>query len=319
MIGLVIISTVIFEAVNGRFDHSTAPAVVTEQITPLEPPLQPEETNNLGDNDQPDSNLVDLSHLSLGSQTVIAKLNLTPAALAAIAKINFELIDPDDLKHKCRWSNKPGDIHGCYHSSLFGEAIYVVDSHCPGLTESTAAHEILHALYNQMNADRKTIVNGEIEVFAAINPGIAADLLHPYATISQTTKIDELHSFLAHTQANLPNKLNTHYSLYFKDNRQSILGFETAYHQYIIDHHAQIKDLKDRIKAEEVTISHIRTQIDLATNHPNLVNIDEPIEILHERLADQIEATNQAIDHHNQLSETVREINKGRCQQPPSF
>ena len=121
--------------------------------------------------------------------------------------------DDDDFNEHC--SIEGGAVLGCYHEgNLYVYA--VTDERLAGTVEVTAAHEMLHAAYERLDAEERARVDTLVEEAIAAIPEddpVYEDLsLYPEFQLA-----DEWHSRLGTEFADLPPALEEHYAVYFDD------------------------------------------------------------------------------------------------------
>ena len=204
-------------------------------------------------------------------------------------------------------------VHGCYIRSGQTEQIYIINTTCSGLTESTAVHELLHSAYSHLSSQERQLLRGWLLDFYNANPQLVASLLAPYGPLSLETQINELHSFVGQGIAQLPANLEAHYNQYFSDGRASALAYHQQY-QDLTDSHRNNLDEASRkfhqqqqeIDSQRSEISRQRTQIDedLAWFEAQ----EARLETLRSSLSDPQanEDYNQLVDEYNQRVDLYR-------------
>jgi DNA-binding transcriptional regulator YbjK len=110
-------------------------------------------------------------------------------------------------------------ILGCYAA----QRIYLFDIDDPrldGVKEVTAAHEMLHAVYDRMSFDEKKDINALLEAQSQAlgnDQGRVDELLAQYAETEPGERLNELHSILGSEIATLSPELEEYYAQYFTD------------------------------------------------------------------------------------------------------
>lgn len=140
--------------------------------------------------------------------------------------------------------SEQGHVLGCFS----GEKIHlfeVADERLQGVVEVTAAHELLHAIYQRMGAAERDAfskrLNVAYEELAAESPELK-ERMAVYDHLSQASFSNELHSVLGTEVQELPQWLENHYAVWFEDRDLLLDHFES--------YHAVFTELRDR--AEEL-------------------------------------------------------------------
>ncbi len=152
-------------------------------------------------------------------------------------------------------------VHGCYLRSGRNEQIYIVNTTCPGLTESTAVHELLHSVYSHLSSDQRQQLKGYLLDFYNARSGLVAELLAPYGQLDLETQINELHSFVGQGIDQLPTKLATHYNQYFADGRAAALDYHRQYQDLISHSRQSIDSLNQQIHQHQSQLDQQRRAI----------------------------------------------------------
>lgn len=159
-------------------------------------------------------------------------------------------------------------VLGCYNS----QRIYIFDvqdDRLKGAKEVTAAHELLHAIYERLPVKEKDRLDQLLEAEAkTITDQRLRDTFAQYERTEPGQVVNELHSILGTEVASLNPELEQHYSRYFK-NRQAIVKLAQQYEQVFSDLDTQIKgydtelkQLKSQIEALEGDLSTSQKQIE---------------------------------------------------------
>ena len=134
---------------------------------------------------------------------------------------NPELADPKTVKANCDSGETETIEHGCY---LFSDKkIYILDFDRKELRSQevvTAAHEMLHAVYANLDETKRSEINALIEKASKhILAGDAAlaSRMSVYQEIEPGLRLVELHAILGTEYNNIPVELLDHYELYFVD------------------------------------------------------------------------------------------------------
>ncbi len=134
-----------------------------------------------------------------------------------------------DFNQYCQRKEANSAILGCYANNrifVYG----VTDAQLSGIKEVTAAHEMLHAVYQRMSDEEKQVVDTlleneyrKIKDNSELNERMAF-----YAKHEAGEKYNELHSIIATEYANIDPQLESHYAKYFA-NRGSVVTLHNSY------------------------------------------------------------------------------------------
>lgn len=116
-------------------------------------------------------------------------------------------------------------VLGCYDD----RRIYVydvTDDRLSGTVESTAAHELLHAVYDRMSVEERDRIDTLVEGYVAGLPDTDEDVL-TVAGYPESQRADEWHSRLGTSHEDLPAALERHYADIFAD-RDVVLAFDAT-------------------------------------------------------------------------------------------
>lgn len=164
---------------------------------------------------------------------------------------------------KCSQQEQNAAILGCY----VGDRIYlydVTDARLNGIKEVTAAHEMLHAVYQRMSASEETEINKlvEAEYTKLKDNKDLADRMAFYDRTEPGERDNELHSIIGTEVASVSSELESHYAKYLA-NRAAIVGYYETYHQAFATLEAQ----KDNLSTE---LDLLSKQIDEASADYNV-------------------------------------------------
>lgn len=174
-------------------------------------------------------------------------------------KFIFEASQPAVLNAKqfnasCSRQQRTSLILGCYtNRQIF---IYnVTDSQLEGVKEVTAAHELLHAAYERTNSrSRDSLIPMLSQVYQEIKSPEIEKRMTYYGEFEAEEWFNELHSIIGTEVLELPESLEEHYGLYFK-NRQQIVRLHEKYQ-------AAFRRIEDKIVAAEAQLKAMKPLID---------------------------------------------------------
>lgn len=192
------------------------------------------------------------------------------AALAGRAELSdegrryFYVSDPE-INDKQEFNRNCPELEealvlGCYS----GREIYLLEIERPeldGVMEVTAAHEMLHAVYDRLSTrEREDIDRKLMEAYRGIEEPKLRKLIESYEDNGgQEVLLNELHSILPTQVLELPPDLEDYYGDYFND-RRSVAGLYLEYESVLSGINDRIDNLKGRIE-------QLRTDIDAQENY----------------------------------------------------
>lgn len=207
------------------------------------------------------------SHISAIEQRV----TLTSAGRRIFYATSPEVQDSGQFNGSCHSVERTTAILGCYYR----DRIYlynVQNSELDGALDVTAAHELLHAAYARLSTFEQHKVDGLVRAAyqKVKNEPTLKRLMEYYKQAEPGAEINELHSILGTTIANLDSELERYYARYFT-NRASIVTLNQRYTQVFSELDQQATSLRAKISAEE---SSLKTETDAYQNELNQLNSD---------------------------------------------
>ena len=171
-----------------------------------------------------------------------------------------ELEERQAFNEHCRTSERT-IVLGCY-VSFKGIYIYnVTDERLYGVTQVTAAHELLHAAYGRLSPSEKGRVNGLLnDAFAKVTDQRIRDTIEDYRKNGADTN-NELHSILGTEVRILPPALEKYYSKFFA-NRGVVVGYSEKYVQAFEQRKAQADSYKQQMNAVQAQLKDLKVSID---------------------------------------------------------
>ncbi|MCX6728550.1 MAG: hypothetical protein NTV39_02165 [Candidatus Saccharibacteria bacterium] len=160
----------------------------------------------------------------------------------------------------CNDSETTTAILGCYSGNRI--YIYVVaDKQLDGISEVTAAHETLHAIYTRLNDKEKkrvdSLLESEYKVLSADK--YYSDLLAFYSSYEPGQRDNELHSIIGTEVAKMNPELEAYYDQYFS-NRQEVVNLDSQYSGVFKSLKAKADDLSVQIDKLLATITSLTSQ-----------------------------------------------------------
>jgi hypothetical protein len=210
-------------------------------------------------------------------ESVESSIKLTPAALRTFRATKPAIEDSDRFNSHCKSTERTAAILGCY----YGDRIYLFDVKNPelaGAKEVTAAHELLHAQYARLNIFERPRVDAMIKkAYQKVkNEPEIAKAIEYYREAEPGAEIDELHSIIGTTIANLDSDLEQYYARYFTE-RASIVAKNQAYTAVFDRVNTQAKALQSKLQTTSAQIKQdIETyQADLSQLNADIASFNE--------------------------------------------
>lgn len=192
-------------------------------------------------------------------------------------------------------------ILGCFSAGN----IYVYDVNDPRIAdveEVTAAHEMLHAVYERLDAGEREEIDNLVRVeLANITDQRLLDLVELYRSRNEETLNNEMHSIFGTELMSVSLKLEEHYSQYFKD-RQVVVSMAQNYASTFVDLQNQLQVYDDQLEALAAQIQDLDEQ-----SKELKADIEQSGEELDRLLSDSnFDEFNSVVPVHNQ---TVNQYN----------
>jgi DNA repair exonuclease SbcCD ATPase subunit len=165
-----------------------------------------------------------------------------------------EIENSQEFNESCQRQEQGTAVLGCYQS----DRIYVynvTDPRLDGIREVTAAHEMLHAVYQRMSGDERKQVNAlvEVEYEKLRNNPDFADRMAFYDRTEPGERDNELHSIIGTEVADISPQLQAHYAKYFTD-RSKVLELFNGYNSVFEEIEQQAKALSTQLDALSIKI-----------------------------------------------------------------
>ncbi|PID31791.1 hypothetical protein CR970_03935 [Candidatus Saccharibacteria bacterium] len=150
--------------------------------------------------------------------------------------------------------NEKTVVLGCYTTERSIYLYDVPDSRLDGLEQVTAAHELLHALYERLSAGEQARINQLLDdAFSTVQNERIINNIEAYRKAGADVQ-NELHSIMASEVRQLPPELEEYYARYFV-NRIAIVGYMEQYE-------AEFTSRQSRIDEYDRRLAELKQQID---------------------------------------------------------
>jgi uncharacterized coiled-coil DUF342 family protein len=208
---------------------------------------------------------------------------------------------------------------GCYAPNKGIFLLRVDDKRLDGVHEVTAAHEVLHAIYDRLSADERRSVDKMTQAaLKEVTNERILETVEEYRKDDSHSVPNELHSILGTSVRHLSEDLEAHYSRYFK-NRQKIVDYLDSYQNEFISREKRAKNLRGQLHNLNSQISNASQQLesmraDLDSQHQSLEakRDDTDQEVFNSEVREynsNVKEFTSLVDYHNEL---VRQYNSLR-------
>jgi len=201
-------------------------------------------------------------------QGIIDELNLTDRGNRIFRAVSPNLASRSTFNEKCNSHNSEVYVLGCYITG--DDAIYLYDvdvAELDGVKESTAAHELLHAVYNRLPFWEKNSLNEKLrKVYDSLDE--TSDVKNSMELYSDNEFYDELHSRIGTEIKNLPTELEGHYAAIFKD-QDKIVDFYDKYSGTFKKLEKEVEELSKKIEEGKRYIDEETARLDSVSKELN--------------------------------------------------
>lgn len=171
------------------------------------------------------------------------------------------LQDKTNFKNSCT-KQEQTIVLGCYVQNTGIFLLNVDDPRLQGIIEVTAAHEVLHAMYDRLSDDeRKNVDAMTARYFETLTDERIKSNVENYRKNEPGVVPNELHSILGTEVRDLSPELETYYAKYFS-NRKAIVAFSEKYEKTFIDLEAQVSNYDKQLKALRESLEGNETQLE---------------------------------------------------------
>lgn len=192
-------------------------------------------------------------------------------------------------------------VLGCYNRSRI-YILRVERSQLGNVMSVTAAHEMLHSVYEDLSTSERRRLNQLLDAeFKNSTDQKLRDLMAEYERAEPGERYNELHSILGTQVASLSPELEQHYARYFTNRAQVVVAFK-AYEGVFEDLERQIDGLSAQITALRDQLDDLEATIN--SKQQELETLNAQMDRL--RASGQIQDYNALVPRQNAL---VREYN----------
>lgn len=225
-------------------------------------------------------------HPSTQISAISSRLGLNARAKRTFYATAPVIEEKSQFNTDCKSTERTAAILGCYYR----DRIFLYDiqnTELDGTLEVTAAHEMLHAAYQRLNMlERKQVdVMIQAEYQKIKDEATVKQLMQYYSQAEPGDEINELHSIVGTTVADLTPELERYYEQYFND-RSAVVALNAKYNKVFDELTAEAEALQAKIDSAGPTLKN-----DLATYATDLAQLNLDIESFNARAANGVFAT----------------------------
>ena len=188
-----------------------------------------------------------------------ANLGLTDYADTVFRATAPVLEDNASFNAHCESFDAEISIVGCYTNDTI--YLYDIDTatyDLAGILESTAAHELLHAIWDRLSPEEQSKLQPLLEEVYTQHQDLLASELENY---TDDARIDELYARAATEVRDLPADLESHYARFFT-NQDALVDFYDAYNATFEQMQAEFDALNAEMEALNTEIEDLRVEIE---------------------------------------------------------
>lgn len=226
----------------------------------------------------------------------------------------FYVNDPDVVsdKEQFRDSCSAGEatiVLGCFKST---DRIYifdVTDSRLDGIHEVTAAHELLHAVYERMSDKEKSRIDKLVtDAFSRQSNPRLLNTIEQYRAKDPSVVPNELHSIIATEVRDIGQELEAYYKRFF-DNRIKIVEYSEKYEAEFTSHEQKVASYDEQLEQKRLFIEGL--EFDLENQSLTLKNRKQSIDLSSKQSVDEYNALVNAYNLGvKELNESVKDYNE---------
>ena len=174
-----------------------------------------------------------------------------------------------DFRGTCGNNEEGTAVLGCYTNRLI-YIFNVTDIQLDGIKDVTAAHEMLHAVYERLSESERARVDGllESEYQKLAADDAFTDRMAYYAKVEPGERNNELHSIIATEVATIDPQLETYYKKYFAD-RAAVVRLHATYSSVFERLKTQGDELSRRLDVLATSIEQASEAYNVASQQLN--------------------------------------------------
>ncbi len=259
--------------------------------------------------------------------TLADDMTLTNNARSVFYATRPSINDADEFNSNCSSGLEQTAVLGCYSA----DKIYIYNvknTELDGIKETTAAHELLHAVWSRMSSSEQEDLKKQLnEEYEKIKTPELESLMAQYEISEPGEHENELHSILGTEFSGLSENLEKYYSKIF-ENRQKIVSYYENYNgkfEELEQRSAEISTQMQALKAEidQESEEYQRELVSLNqnissfnqnakngyyTNESDFYADREALQVRIENINQQYSLINNKIDSYNSLLTELQQI-----------
>jgi uncharacterized protein YukE len=178
----------------------------------------------------------------------------------------------------CNTAAEQAAVLGCYKGGQRGiYLLQVTNAELAGIKQVTAAHEMLHAVYERLGSDERQRVDALLQDYYdnQLTDQTIKQTVDAYRKTEPNDLVNEMHSIFGTQIMSLPSELSEYYARYFSD-RSKVISYYSAYQraftsrqQLIEQYDAQLDGWKSEMNRLEAEVKSQQTDLQ---NRRNTLN-----------------------------------------------
>jgi len=202
-------------------------------------------------------------------EDIATRTTMTPAARNLLARAEPVLVDRSELGGLCTLDPELS-VLGCHRPGQVA-VLAVTDPRLSGMTETTTAHEMLHAAWEDLERDERRRVTALLgEAFGRVTTPEIVERIEAYRSRDPEVVDNELHSILGTEVVDVGPELEDYYRRWF-ENRAAVVMPASAARSTFLQLRAEVDELdrrrealRQQIEAGEVELTASAAAIDAA-------------------------------------------------------
>lgn len=215
-----------------------------------------------------------------------------------------------EFQKQCE-SKEQSIVLGCYVNPGGIYLLDVTDSRLNGVVEVTAAHEVLHAVYDRLGSDERARVDTLTNNFLkTIKDERILKTVENYRKKDPDVVPSELHSIFGTEISELSPELEEYYAQHFSDRKQ-IVAFSQQYEQTFIELEErvesldrQLESIKRQLESNKTELSRREAEIDQKRQELDRLLQNNEVE----QYNSQVAVFNQMVSSYNSLINSSRQL-----------
>lgn len=192
---------------------------------------------------------------------LVFELDLSDKAQRIFLASQPEINQSREFNQNCQRHEPNVSILGCYN----GDRIFIYDvanQELNGVTQVTAAHELLHAVYKRLPIEERNNIDSLLqESYSQVENAELKNRMDYYARAEPGEANNELHAIIATEVSDISAGLEQYYSKYFND-RQKIVELYRGYNSKFIALYEEAERIKVQVEEMEAQLVNRQAQFE---------------------------------------------------------